>query len=432
MAKPKRDNAPMATRAKPYSKVDVAEDRFGVRRDRILRSKQMVRSYVLAAAVAAFGVSATDGALAQDTVKIGFILPMTGQQQSTGKQELAAIKLYMAQHGDTVAGKKLELIIRDDAAVPDNTRRIAHELIANDKVTFLAGFGVTPAALAVAPLATESKLPQIVTAAGTSIITEKSPYIVRTSFTLAQSTVPMAAWAAQNGIKKVVSMTSDFGPGIDAEKSFQSEFTSKGGQVINAIRLPLANPDFSPFLHSVLDQKPEAIFVFVPAGQGGNFVKKFIELGLGKAGIKIIATGDVMDDDLLNGMGDSMIGTVSAHMYSADHDSALNKTFVAAFKRANGGLRPNFMAVGGYDGMHLIYEAFKKTGGKADGDSLIEAMKGMSWESPRGPISIDPQTRDIVQNVYIRKVEKKTGELYNVEFATVEAVKDPVKAAEQK
>jgi branched-chain amino acid transport system substrate-binding protein len=305
-------------------------------------------------------------------------------------------------------------------------------LITNDKVTFLAGFGVTPAALAVAPLATESKVPMIVTAAGTSIITARSPYIARTSFTLAQSTVPIAAWAAQNGIKKVVSMTSDYGPGIDAEKSFQSEFTNKGGQVINAIRLPLANPDFAPFLQRAADQKPDAIFVFVPSGQGGAFVKKFVELGLDKAGIKIIATGDVMDDDLLNGMGDAMIGTVSAHMYSADHDSALNKAFVAAFKNANGGLRPNFMAVGGYDGMHLMYEALKKTGDKTDGDALMAAIKGMSWESPRGPISIDSQTRDIVQNIYIRKVEKKNGELYNVEFATVEAVKDPVKAAEKK
>jgi branched-chain amino acid transport system substrate-binding protein len=392
----------------------------------------MVRSYVLAAAVVALGLSAADGAFAQDTVKIGFILPMTGQQQSTGKQESAAIKLYLAQQGDTVAGKKIELIIRDDAAVPDNTKRIAQELIANDKVTFLAGFGVTPAALAVAPLATVSKLPAIVTAAGTSIITEKSPYIARTSFTLAQSTVPLANWAAQNGIKKVVSMNSDYGPGIDAEKSFKSEFTSRGGEVIDAIRLPLANPDFAPFLQRAADLKPEAIFVFVPTGQGATFVKTFMELGLDKAGIKIIATGDVMDDDQLNGMGDAMIGTVSAHMYSADHDSAVNKAFVAAFKKANGGLRPNFMAVGGYDGMHLMYETLKKTGGKTDGDSLIDAMKGMSWESPRGPISIDPQTRDIVQNIYIRKVEKKNGELYNVEFATFEAVKDPVKASEQK
>ena len=392
----------------------------------------MVGSYFLAAAVVALGLSAADGAFAQDTVKIGFILPMTGQQQSTGIQEAAGAKLYMAQHGDTVAGKKIELIIRDDAAVPDNTKRIAQELIVNDKVAFLAGFGITPTAFAVAPLATESKTPEIVTAAGTSIITEKSPYIARTSFTLAQSCVPMADWAAQNGIKKVVTMISDYGPGIDAEKSFTAEFKKQGGDVIEAIRFPLANPDFAPFLQRAADEKPDAIFVFVPSGQGGTFVKQFVERGLDKAGIKIIGPGDVMDDDLITGMGDAVIGTVTAHLYSADHDSAMNKAFVAAFEKANNGKRPNFMAVGAYDGMHLMYEALKKTGGKTDGDSLIEAIKGMSWESPRGPISIDPQTRDIVQDIYIRKVEKKNGELYNVEFATFTAIKDPVKAAEQK
>ena len=383
------------------------------------REETMVRSYFLVAAAVALGLSAADTAFAQDTVKIGFILPMTGQQQSTGKQEAAAIKLYMAQHGDTVAGKKIELIIRDDAAVPDNTKRIAQELIVNDKVTFLAGFGVTPAALSVAPLSAESKTPEIVTAAGTSIITEKSPYIARTSFTLAQSTVPMADWAADNGIKKVVTMISDYAPGVDAEKSFTAEFKKKGGDVLESVRFPLANPDFAPFLQRAADQKPDAIFVFVPSGQGGTFVKQFVERGLDKAGIKIIGPGDVMDDDLITGMGDAVIGTVTAHLYSADHDSALNKAFVAAYKKAN-------------DGMHLIYEALKKTGGKTDGDSLIEAIKGMAWESPRGPISIDAQTRDIIQNIYIRKVEKKNGELYNVEFATFPAVKDPVKAAEQK
>jgi branched-chain amino acid transport system substrate-binding protein len=389
----------------------------------------MVRHRILAAALAALALSAADSALAQDSVKIGFILPMTGQQQSTGKQIAAAAKLFMDQRGATVAGKKVELIIKDDGAVPDNTKRIAQELIVNDKVTFLAGFGVTPAALAVAPLATESKTPEIVTAAGTSIITEKSPYIARTSFTLAQSTVPMADWASQNGIKKVVSMVSDYAPGVDAETSFKDEFTKKGGQVLETIRFPLANPDFAPFLQRAADQKPDAIFVFVPSGQGGIFVKQFLERGLDKAGVKIIGPGDVTDDDLLNGMGDAVIGTITAHFYSADHDSAVNKAFVEAFKKANNGMRPNFMAVSGYDGMHLMYEALKKSGGKTDGDSLIEAIKGMAWESPRGPISIDPQTRDIIQNVYIRKVEKKNGELYNVEFATFPAVKDPIKAA---
>jgi branched-chain amino acid transport system substrate-binding protein len=383
------------------------------------------------AAALAFGAYSSAGAFAQETVKIGFILPMTGPQQSTGKQISAAARLFMQQNGDTVAGKKIELIIKDDGAVPDNTKRLAQELIVNDKVTFLAGFGVTPAALAVAPLATEAKVPEVVTAAGTSIITEKSPYITRTSFTLAQSTVPMADWAIKNGIKKVVSMVSDYAPGHDAENSFREEFTKNGGQIVESIRFPLANPDFAPFLQRAGDDKPDAIFVFVPSGQGAIFVKQFLERGLDKAGIKIIGPGDVTDDDLLNGMGDQVIGTVTAHFYSADHDSPTNKAFVEAFEKANNGLRPNFMAVSGYDGMHLMYAALQKTGGKTDGDDLIAAMKGMKWESPRGPIMIDPDTRDVVHNIYIRKVEKKNGQLFNVEFATFESVKDPVKAAKK-
>jgi branched-chain amino acid transport system substrate-binding protein len=384
-----------------------------------------------ALATIAVGALTIGAAHAQSTVKIGFILPMTGQQQSTGKQIFAAARLYMAQNGDTVAGKKIELIVKDDGAVPDNTKRLAQELIVNDKVAVIAGFGVTPAALSVAPLATEAKVPAIVTAAGTSIITERSPYFARTSFTLPQSSVIIADWAAQNGVKKVVTMVSDYAPGVDAEKAFVDRFKEKGGQIVEAIRFPLANPDFAPFLQRAGDQKPDAVFVFVPSGQGAVFVKQFVERGLDKAGVRIIGPGDVTDDDLLNGMGDAVIGTVTAHMYSTDHDSAKNKTFVEAFKKANNGLRPNFMAVGGYDGMHLIYEALKKTGGDPNGDKLIAAMKGMKWESPRGPIQIDADTRDIIQNIYIRKVEKKNGELYNVEFATFEAVKDPVKAAKK-
>jgi branched-chain amino acid transport system substrate-binding protein len=242
----------------------------------------------------------------------------------------------------------------------------------------------------------------------------------------------MAQWATKNGIKKVVSMVSDYAPGVDAEASFKEEFTKQGGQIIESIRFPLANPDFAPFLQRARDAKPDAIFVFVPSGQGGAFVKQFLERGLDKAGIKIIGPGDVTDDDLLNGMGDQVLGTVTAHFYSADHDSPANKAFVSAFEKANSGMRPNFMAVGGYDGMHLIYEALKKTNGDTDGDKLIAAMKGLKWESPRGPISIDPETRDVVHNVYIRKVEKKNGQLYNVEFATYNDVKDPMKAAAKK
>jgi branched-chain amino acid transport system substrate-binding protein len=360
-------------------------------------------------------------ARAQETVKIGLILPMTGGQASTGKQIDNAIKLYMQQKGDTVAGKKIEIILKDDAAVPDNTKRLAQELIVNDKVSFIAGFGVTPAALAAAPLATQAKIPEIVMAAGTSIITERSPYIVRTSFTLAQSSTIIGDWAVKNGIKKVATLTSDYAPGNDALNFFKEHFTAGGGEIVEEVKVPLTNPDFAPFLQRMKDAKPDAMFVFVPAGQGGNFMKQYAERGL--TGIKVIGPGDVMDDDLLNGMGDAALGAVTAHLYSAAHPSAMNKDFVASYKKAFGS-RPGFMAVSGYDGIHLIYEALKKTGGKTDGDALIEAMKGMKWESPRGPISIDPETRDIVQNIYIRKVEKVDGELYNVEFATFEAVKD--------
>jgi len=382
------------------------------------------------AAIAALTL-VSSGAAAQDTVKIGLILPMTGQQASTGKQIDAAVKLYQARNGTTVAGKKVEVILKDDTGVADVAKRLAQELVVNDKVAVLAGFGLTPIALAVAPIATQAKVPEIVMAAGTSSITEASPYVARTSFTLAQSSVPMAEWAYKNGIKKVVTLVSDYGPGIDAEKSFSDKFKADGGTIAENLRIPLRTPDFAPVLQKVADAKPDALFVFVPSGTGAQFVKQFVERGLDKSGVKLIATGDVTDDDQLNGMGDVVLGVINAHNYSADHDSALNKAYVDAFKKANGGLRPNFMSVGGYDGMNLIYEALKKTNGSTDGDKLMAAIKGTAWESPRGPISIDPDTRDIVQNIYIRKVDKVGGELYNVEFATIPNVKDPVKAAKK-
>ncbi|XUM22186.1 ABC transporter substrate-binding protein [Bradyrhizobium oligotrophicum S58] len=389
-----------------------------------VRNKTLTLAASAALAAAAL---ASGAARAEDVFKIGLIVPMTGGQASTGKQIDNAIKLYMQQNGDTVAGKKIQVILKDDAALPDNTKRLAQELIVNDKVNVIAGFGVTPAAFAAAPLATQGKIPEVVMAAGTSIITEKSPYIVRTSFTLPQSSTIIGDWAVKNGIKKVATLTSDYAPGNDALASFKEHFTAGGGEIVEEIKVPLANPDFAPFLQRMKDAKPDAMFVFVPAGQGGNFMKQYAERGLDKSGIKVIGPGDVTDDDLLNDMGDAVLGAVTAHMYSAAHPSAKNKEFVAAYKKAYNS-RPGFMAVGGYDGIHLIYEALKKTGGKTDGDSLIAAMKGMAWESPRGPISIDPETRDIVQNIYIRKVEKVDGELYNVEFQTFEAVKDPGKA----
>src|SRR5215217_2809277 len=388
----------------------------------------MMTRTVLVACVAVLGLAlGGTGSPAQETLRIGLILPMTGAFASTGRQIEAAARLYMQQNGDTVVGKKVQLVLNDDTGVADLTKRLAQELIVNDKVQVLAGFGLTPLALATAPLSTQAKVPQIVMAAATSIITEQSPYIVRTSFTAAQVTVPLAEWASKNGVKRAVTLVSDYAPGIDIEKVFSETLTKAGGQV-EKLRVPLANPDFSPFLQKVADAKPDALLVFVPSGVGAQFMKQFVERGLDKSGIRLLAEGSVTDDDLLNTMSDAAVGTITAHHYSAAHDSHENKAFVDAFKKANNGLRPNFMAVGGYDGMHLIYEALKKTNG-AGGEPLVKAMKGMSWMSPRGPISIDPQTRDIVQNIYVRKVEKVGGEIYNVEFATVPNVKDPVKAA---
>jgi branched-chain amino acid transport system substrate-binding protein len=389
----------------------------------------MISRYSMLGAVLGAALLAAPARADDNTVTVGMILPMTGPQASTGKQERAGAELYIQQHGDTVAGKKIVLEVKDDTSAADVTKRLAEELIGNDHAAVLMGFGLTPLALAAAPVATEAKVPQIVSAAATAMITEKSPYIVRTSFTLPQASAPMAEWSLKNGIKKVVTIVADYGPGVDAEKWFSDTFEKGGGTIAEKIRVPLKNPDFAPFLQRVKDDAPDAVFVFVPSGQGAVFMKEFVERGLDKAGVKLIGTGDVTDDDLLADIGDAALGAVTTHHYSADHDSPENKAFVAAFEKANNGLRPNFMAVGGYDGMALVYQALEKTKGDASGDALLAAMKGMSWMSPRGPVSIDPETREIVQNIYVRKVEKKDGALYNVEFATIPDVKDPYKAA---
>ena len=392
-----------------------------------MQKRHLLRASAAAAIVLSTGLAAVPAAAQDNVFKIGLVLPMTGQQATTGRQIEAAARLYMAQNGDMVGGKKVQLIVKDDTSLPDVTRRLAQELVVNEKVNVLAGMGITPSAMATAPLATQSKTPLVVMAAATSSITEASPYVVRTSFTLPQVSVALADWAPKNGIKKVVTLVSDYGPGIDAEKYFNQRLTFNGGQVTEALRVPLRNPDFAPFLQKVRDGKPDALFVFVPSGAGAAVMKQFLERGLDKAGIKLIATGDVTDDDQLNDMGDGALGVVTSHHYSAAHPSALNKKFVEAFEKANKGLRPNFMAVGGYDGMRVIYEALKTTKGAGGGDALLAAMKGQVFESPRGKVFIDAQTRDIVQDVYLRKVERVNGQLYNVEFDVIKDVKDPGK-----
>ncbi len=384
----------------------------------------MRRSFVRSVLAAAVLATTAIGAQAQETIKIGLILPMTGPFASTGRQIDAATRLYLARHGNTVAGRKVEIVLRDDAGTADTTRRIAQELVVRDKVVALAGFGLTPLALATAPIATQSKTPMVVMAAATSSIIKASPFIVRTSFTLPQATVGIAEWAAKNGLKNVITLVTDYGPGIDAEKAFKSRFTLNGGAVPAELRVPLRNPDFAPFLQRVLDAKPDGLFVFMPSGVGAQFMKQFKERGLDQSGIRLIGTGDVTDDDILDDMGDVALGVTTSHHYSAAHDSPLNKKFVAEFGQANKGMRPNFMAVGGYDGMRVIMKGLEQTKGQG-GQALLDAMKGQVFESPRGPILIDAQTRDIVQDIYIRKVERVGGHLYNVEFDKQTAVKDP-------
>ena len=379
-------------------------------------------SFRLVVAALALGVLMSTGAYAQQPLKIGLILPMTGPFASTGRQVTAAVKLYIAEHGDVVAGRKIEVLLRDDTNAPETTKRFAQELVTNDHAEILTGFGLTPLAFAAAPIATAAKVPMIVMSAGTLVIPEKSPYILRTSFTLPQQSAPIAAWATKHGINKVFTLVTDYAPGIDAETTFNNVFKANGGQIVGEARVPAQNPDYAPFIQRAKDAKPDALFVFVPSGEGAAVMKQFAERGLAKAGIKLIGPGDVTDDDILDSMGDAAIGTITSHFYSAAHPSAENKAYVAAIEKANPGMRPNFMSVGGWDGMELIYEVLKKTNGSTGGDKFIAAAKGLSWVSPRGKVTIDPRTRDIIQDVYMREVKRVSGHLYNIEFDQVASV----------
>jgi branched-chain amino acid transport system substrate-binding protein len=381
--------------------------------------------------VGALTIFGTEIVSAQETIRIGFSAPITGPFAVFGKQMESALKLFIEQNGSTVAGKKIEVIVRDDTGAPDQAKRIAQELAVNEKVNILAGYNPTPTALAVASVATAAKIPLVVMGGAASVITERSPYIVRSFFTLPQITVPMAQWAIKNGIKRVVTLVSDYAPGLDAEKAFIDEFRAGGGEIVQSLRAPLQSPDFAPFLQRTRDAKPEAVFIWVPGSQAASLLRQFGERGMQDAGIKLIGPGDITDDNGLNAMGDAALGITTSMQYSAAHPSALNKVFVEDFRRVSGGLRPDHLAVSVYDGMHLIYEALKQTAGEASGEAMVAAMKGMAWESPRGQISIDPDTRDIVQDVYIRRVERVDGELYNVEFEKYAAVKDPVKVAQK-
>jgi branched-chain amino acid transport system substrate-binding protein len=364
---------------------------------------------------------------AQETIKIGLIMAYSGQFADTAAQMDNGIKLYIKQHGDIVGGKKIEIIRKDTGGPnPDVAKRLAQEMVVRDHIDVLAGFTLTPEALGAADISAEAKKFMVIMNAATSIITAKSPYVTRTSVTIPQLENTFGQWAYKSGIRKIYTMVSDYGPGIDAETWFTKGFKDAGGQVVGSVRMPIANADFSAFVQRAKDVDPEAIFIFIPGGtQPTSMAKAMQERGF--PANKILGQGEItMDDNALKSMGDSALGIRTVFQYGWEHRSAMNEAFVKAY-RADFNRSPDVFSIGGWDGMHLIYEALKKTGGKADGDSLISAAKGMKWESPRGEISIDPDTRDIVQNVYIRQVEKVGGKVQNVEIDKVENVKDPAK-----
>jgi len=377
----------------------------------------------------ALGLCGTGAVHAEDAVKVCLIISYSGQFADTGNQMDHGVTLYMKQHGDTVAGKKIQLIRKDNGGIaPDVAKRLAQECIVRDGADILAGFELTPNALAVGDVSAEAKKFMVVMNAATSIITTKSPYMARSSSTTPQLNFTLGQWAAKNGIKKIYTMVSDYGPGIDAETWFQTGFKEGGGEIVGSVRFPVANPDFSAFIQAAKDKNPDGIYIWIPGGAQPLAVGKALaERGIDPKKTKILGQDALGFESALQGMGDSALGIITVANYDYNHDSAMNKAFVKAyndeFKR-----NPDIFSIGGYDGMHLIYEALKKTGGKTDAQALIDAAKGATWESPRGPFLIDPETRDIVQTVYIRKVEKVGNELRNVEIDKVPAVKDPAKA----
>jgi branched-chain amino acid transport system substrate-binding protein len=385
---------------------------------------------LLGALIAAAAAALSAPAPAQQPIKIGMVLEMSGGFADFGMQMTNGANAWMKVHGDTVAGRKVVLIVKDTTGTPDVARRVAQELITNDKVDFLAGFGLTPSALAVTQLATEAKKPMIIMNAATSIITARSPYVVRVSFTLPQVTAPLATWAIKNGIDRVYTLVSDFGPGIDAETQFKKTFTAAGGRIVGEVRTPMRNPEFSPFIQRIKDAKPQAVFVFLPAGeQAVGFMKGFAERELDKAGIKLIATGDLTEDGVIEAMGDAPLGVITTQHYSVAHQSEQNRIFLKAYADVAGTRqRANFMAVGAWDGMAAIYEVARRLNGKIDGDRAMEILRGLKLDSPRGPVVIDPATRDPIETIYVRRVERlKDGKLYNVEFDRFPESKDPTK-----
>lgn len=385
---------------------------------------------IIAAGAMAIGAALATSATQAADLKIGVIAPLTGPLASHGTQIKQGIELYLKQHGDVVAGRKVEVLYKDTGGIaPATAKREAQELLIHNKVDVLAGFVLTPNAFAAAPLATDFKVPMVVMTAATSSLTQKSPYIVRTSMTMPASAAAIAQWAYhRDGIRKAYVLVSDYAPGVDWEKQFQHTFTELGGTLVGDVRAPVNTVDYSPYLERARNAHPDGLFMFVPGGQTGVALIKSVErAGLKKAGIKLLGPGDMMDEAELQSYGDGAEGYVTAFQYSAAHASPANREFVAAFAKAYPGQQPNYVVVGAYDGMHLIYAALAKTEGDSQAAAFLKAVEGMKWESPRGPVEIDAKTRDIVQNEYIRRTARVGGQLQNTEFFVYGAVKDPGK-----
>ena len=371
------------------------------------------------------------------TVKIGFMGTYSGPGAAQGDQLDKGVKLFMKLNGDKLPpGVKVEIITRDDTGPnPDVAKRVAQELIVREKVNYLTGFVWSPNMAAIGPLTTEAKVPYVSMNAAAARVMINAPYMARTSFTLWQSAYPLGQWAAKK-YKKAYTAVSDFAPGHEAEEGFIKGFKEGGGEILGSVRIPVANPDSTPFIQKIKDTKPDVIFGFNPAGKAATgMMKAYSDLGLAKAGIKFIGTGDIVTDEELQGMGDVALGVTTVHHYSANSNRASNRAFVAAYKKEFGeNLEPGFMAVGAWDAMEAIFYTIREQNGKIDPDKTMELLKKYkSTSSPRGEFSIDPETRDVINPEYLREVRKVNGKLANVEIETLSTgIKDPMKEFDKK
>jgi branched-chain amino acid transport system substrate-binding protein len=383
--------------------------------------------------IAAFAAIIMGSAAHADTIKVGVVGPFSGPFALQGKNFKAGIDAYMAVNGTTVGDDTIEVIYRDlPAPDPAQSKALAQELVVKERVQYLTGFYFTPDAMAVTPILKQANVPLVIMNAATSAIVTKSPFVVRTSFTTWQTSTPIAKVAHEAGVAKVISVVSDYGPGVDAENAFKAAFEKEGGQVVEAIRIPLSTNDFSPIMQRIKDSGAQGVFAFLPSGPTTlGFVKAYNENGLKGAGIKFFAPGDLTQESDLPALGEAALGIQTTFHYAVSHDSPENKAFVAAASKAIGNpAELSFPSVGAFDGMNVIYKMIEATGGEQDAEKAVDAVKGLSWTSPRGPVSIDPESRHITQNIYLREVTKADdGTYYNKEIQTFEKQGDPGLAA---